>query len=250
MAATGFEFRPRPLPVVATLVLLPLLLGLGVWQLERAEEKRLLLDRWQAAAERAPVSLDRAVNGEAPRFTPVKARGQYDGGHQFLVDNRIRDNRPGFHVLTPLRLEGSGRAVLVNRGWVPMGRSRQDLPRPEVPAGTVAIRGSLVTPPESGIRLGPADTGEAWPRVVQYVVPDRVSGQLGYPVLDRVVRLGPDAPGALPRDWGEAPPVPFGPERHVGYAVQWFALAATLVVIFGVVNWRRKGGARGNREPV
>ena len=101
-------------------------------------------------------------------------------------------------------------------------------------------------PPETGIRLGPADTGEAWPRVVQYVVPDRVSEQLGYPVLDRVIRLGPEAPGALPRDWGEQPPVPFGPQRHVGYAVQWFALAATLLVIFVVVNWRRKGGARGS----
>jgi surfeit locus 1 family protein len=230
---------------VATAVLFPALVGLGVWQLERAEEKRALVAQWQAAAEDAPQPLAQAVaDGNPARFAPVTARGRYDAGHQLLLDNRIHGNRPGFQVLTPLRLEGADRAVLVNRGWVPMGASRRDLPALPTPAGPVRIRGALVAPPENGIRLGAADAGRGeWPKVVQYVVPERVADQLGYPVMDRVVRLAPEAEGGFVRDWGEAPPVPFGPERHVGYAVQWFALAATLVAIFVAVNLRRKGRA-------
>jgi len=242
-----FEFRPRLLPVVAGLLLLPLLVGLGLWQLERAEDKRKLVAQWQAAQEQEPVPLVQARRGGAGRFTPVTVRGRYDARHQFLLDNRIRDNRPGFHVLTPLRLAGREQAVLVNRGWVPLGRSRQELPALPTPEGEVRVRGGWVPPPATGIRLGPPDTGGSdWPRVVQYVVPERVSRQLGYPVLGRVVRLAPGAAGGFPREWGAEPPVPFGPERHVGYAVQWFALAATLVVIFGVVNWRRRGEAHGD----
>lgn len=240
----AFEFRPGWVPTGVTAVLLALLSGLGVWQLERAEVKRSLLDQWQKRRTADPVPLAQALDGGAPRFTPVAAKGRFDGKHQYLLDNRIRNNRPGFHVLTPLKLAGSEAAILVNRGWVAMGEGRSDLPELPVPEGTVRITGSLAPPPQTGIRLGAPDAGQAsWPRVVQYMVPERMTEQLGYPVKAQVVRLDAKAPGGFERDWGA--PVPFGPERHLGYAVHWFGLAIALLVIYLVVNFKRRTPAHG-----
>ncbi|MFP4561169.1 MAG: SURF1 family protein [Thiohalorhabdus sp.] len=230
------EFRPRPVPALATLVLLPILLALGVWQLDRAEQKRDLLASWETAKEGAPRPLSRAQEGkDSAGFSRVAAEGRYDGSRQFLLDNRIRDGRPGFQVLTPLRLEDREGAVLVNRGWVPMGKDRQPLRDLTVPQEPQRVQGLLADAPGVGLRLGPPDTGSGdWPRVVQYVAPERMADQLGYPVMGRVLQLGEGQPNGYRRDW-EAP-VSFGPQRHVGYAVQWFALAAALVTIFLVVN--------------
>jgi surfeit locus 1 family protein len=240
----AYEFRPGWVPTGATLVLLALLIGLGVWQLQRAELKRELLEQWQQRRTADPVPLAEALDGGAPRFTPVAARGRFDGERQFLLDNRIRNNRPGFHVLTPLKLAGSDAAILVNRGWVAMGEGRGDLPELPIPQGPVRITGSLAPPPQTGIRLGAPDSGrDDWPKVVQYMVPERMADQLGYPVKPRVIRLDPEAPAGFERDWGA--PVPFGPERHIGYAVQWFGLAIALLVIYLVVNIKRRTPAHG-----
>ena len=238
------DFRPGWLPSLVTLALLVLLTGLGFWQLDRAEDKRALLAQWQARRDAPPRALARVLAGEAARFTPVAARGRFDSEHQYLLDNRIRNNRPGYQVLTPLKLADGEGAVLVNRGWVPMGRGRSDLPQLPAPEGAVRVTGSLAPPPQTGMRLGPPDPGrDRWPKVIQYMAPGRVAEQLGYPVRDRVIRLDPEAPHGFERDWGA--PVPFGPERHVGYAVQWFALAGALLVIYLAVNTKRRRQADG-----
>jgi len=244
MKLGAFEFRPGWVPTLVTLPLLAFLVGLGMWQLDRAEQKRSLLEQWQDRRDDPPAALEAVLAGEAKRFSRVVARGRFDGEHQFLLDNRIRDNRPGFHVLTPLKLaEGEG-AILVNRGWAPMGKGRSDLPELPVPEGPVQVVGGLAPPPQTGIRMGPPDPGKGnWPKVVQHVDPERVSRQLGYPVRSRVIRLDPSAPGGFERDWGK--PVPFGPKRHLGYAFQWFALAATLLVIYGAVNTKRRKSTDG-----
>ncbi|MFA9459334.1 SURF1 family protein [Thiohalorhabdus sp. Cl-TMA] len=237
-----YEFRPRLLPALVTLALLPALLALGFWQLDRAEQKRALLAQWEAGKRAAPSALSElGATGSKDadtRFRRVRAKGQYDQAHQFLLDNQIREGRAGFQVLTPLRLAGREKAVLINRGWVPMGASRRDLPDLPAPEGEQQLRGILTDPPSVGIRLGEADTGgNDWPKVVQYVAPERIQKQLGYPVMERVIQLGRNQPHGFERDW-EAP-VHFGPQRHVGYAVQWFGLAAALLAIFLVVNTKR-----------
>lgn len=239
MRLGAVEFRPGALPTLVTVVLFAGLVGLGLWQLSRAEQKEALLAQWQARRDGPPQPLAKVLAGEAARFTPVAASGRFDPSHQFLLDNRIRNQRAGFHVLTPLRLAGSERAILVNRGWVPMGDGRSDLPEIPAPKGPVRITGSLAPPPQTGIRLGAPDPGQGrWPKVIQHMEPARVGEQLAYPVASRVIRLDPGSPHGFERDWG--PPVRFGPDRHIGYAVQWFALAAALLVIYLVVNCKRE----------
>ncbi|HKJ87472.1 MAG TPA: SURF1 family protein [Gammaproteobacteria bacterium] len=234
-----FDFRPRTLPTLVTLVLFPVLLSLGFWQLDRAQQKRDLIAQWQESKHEAPRPLAEVdKDGSSKKFFKVQAKGRYDRDHQFLLDNQVRDGRPGFQVLTPLKLAGRDKAVLVERGWLPMGKSRQDLPHPPTPEKAVRIQGFLADPPSVGIRLGPPDPGQGkWPKVVQYVKAGRIGKQLGYPVMGRVIRLAQGQPYGFRRHWSA--PVHFGPQRHIGYAVQWFALAAALVTIYLVVNTKR-----------
>ena len=219
---------------------LALLLGLGFWQLDRAEQKRRLLADYASRAGTEPVRLSGGVVLDASlRYQPAEASGRYDGAHQFLLDNKVYRGRAGYQVLTPLRLAGCDCAVLVNRGWVAQGRTRQDLPAIEVAAGERRVRGILYFPPDEVFVLGEGeDRAPGWPKVLQRIRLDLQAGQLGYALLPAILLLDPDAPDGYVRDWR---PVVFGPERHVGYAVQWFSLAAALVILVTLAACRRSG---------
>lgn len=247
MPIAGFQFRPRLVPTLAFAIVLPLLLALGFWQLDRAEQKRAALAA-RAEASREPVL---ELNGTAAslaehRYRRARATGRYDGERQFLLDNQVQDGRAGYRILTPLRLDGSGRAVLVDRGWVPVGPDRSQLPELPVDEAPHTVTGRIARGPVVGIRLGePAAEDRGWPRRVQYLEHDYFERVLPYPVADYLLREGPLEGGPVaaraPRDGWR-----FGPERHEGYAVQWFAMALALTVIWVSVNTRRN--ARGSDE--
>ncbi|MFO1429597.1 MAG: SURF1 family protein [Candidatus Competibacteraceae bacterium] len=234
-----FTFKPALVPSLVTVVLLPILLSLGFWQLRRAHEKEALQMAFQAAvnASYTPIA-DLDPTAPETRYRGVIAPGRYDADHQILLDNQIQDGQPGYQVFTPLRPAGQTAAILVARGWVPLGPSRRQLPDLQVTTTPVTVRGRLSQPPSPGLRLAEPVGADSWPHVVQYIDYERLAQALGYPLLPVVLLLDPAAENGYRRDWrpqlGE-----FGPERHVGYAVQWFALAATLIVIYFVVNIKR-----------
>ncbi len=233
-----FEFRPERVPTVATVLLLALLLWLGFWQLERAAQKAAWVEQHGANVGDVPLQLNAEVAAlDDFRFRTVLATGRYLGARQILLDNQVHEGQVGYHVYTPFHLEAEKAVILVNRGWVPLGVTRDVLPQIPVATDRRTITGMLNRPPSVGIRLqAPAST--AWPRVVQYVDPEALGASLGYKTLPRVVWLDPSEPNGFVREWKI---VAFGPERHRGYAVQWFALAAALVIIYFVVNIRRVG---------
>lgn len=234
-----FLFRPRLVPSLAVLALLPLLLGLGVWQLDRAEQKREMMRSQEAGGQSATLDLNEALPPyEAAEHRRAVARGRYDADRQFLLDNQVRDGRAGYHVITPLRLDGRQGAILVDRGWVPAPVKREKLPDVAVADGPRTVRGQIGDGPSVGIRMGEAATGSRWPRRVAYMDYAYMDEALPYPLQARyLIELAPSAPNGYVREWRR---VEFGPERHVGYAVQWFALAGALVVIYLVVNTKRK----------
>jgi len=240
MGIAGFEFRPRLVPTLAFAIVLPLLIALGFWQLDRAAQKHTALAA-RAEASRAPVlELNAGVGSLAEhRYRRARATGRYDGERQFLLDNQVQNGRVGYRILTPLRLEGSRRAVLVDRGWVPVGADRSELPEIPVGEGRRTVTGRIARGPSVGIRLGEPAADSAWPRRVQYLEYDYFEQVLPYPVADYLLREGsvnggPVAARAVRDAWR------FGPERHEGYAVQWFAMALALTVIWVSVNTRRK----------
>ena len=237
-----FRFEPTLLPTLAMIVLLTLFMSLGFWQLSRAGEKRDLIgmfeSRMNAAALTAP-EIGEGVDIDALRYRHVRFQGAYLPARQFLLDNRVHDRRAGFEVLTPFRLT-DGRVVLVNRGWVPLGASRDELPEVGIAGAATVIEGWLYAPFEKAYSLGGMDDATAgWPRIVQYLDFDQMGARLGAPLLPVTVRLSESATAGYVRDWSV---VPMTPAKHIAYAVQWFGLALAVLVLYLVLNVKRRSG--------
>ncbi|MEE8427883.1 MAG: SURF1 family protein [Gammaproteobacteria bacterium] len=234
-----FEFQPRLLATLATGVGLVLFFVLGQWQLERATQKQELVDAYAQRTREAPVQIDtRSRSWQAYRYRQATVRGRYDLERQLLLDNRTYRGQAGYHVLTPLRITGSEVALLVNRGWVPVGKSRAWLPVLPGPAGTVLARGIIDLPPEQVFRLGPdAEHDASWPDVIQALETEQVAKLLGYSSLPIVLLLDVDEEDGFVRDW--KPVYGIGPDKHRAYAVQWFLFALILFGIYVGVHTRR-----------
>lgn len=232
-------FAPRPFTTLLTTVLIAMLVSLGRWQLQRAAEKRVLFDSFAAGSD-ATRSID-LQTPKVPRYSQVEAEGHYDDTRQVLIDNMVHAERAGYFVITPFALQGGG-WVLVNRGWVPLGRSRAERPAIPVAADTRRIRGRADNLPSPGIQMGtPAAPAPPYPVVANFPTRSEVAKLLKEsswtPAADLIL-LDPKEPEGYVRDWS-APGFP--PMRHIGYAVQWFGLAAALLVIYIVTNFRRAG---------
>jgi surfeit locus 1 family protein len=239
MRFAGFEFRPGLWPTLVTLLLLPMLVGLGLWQLERAAWKQGLVDVHEASTQLAPVGLDWLLeSGEPATFRPVRLRGQYDLAHQLLLDNRTYRGHAGYHVLTPLQLADGQSVVLVNRGWVPTGLDRAVLPELPGPAGPVVIEAVTSLPPEKLFRLGDVEErNEDWPKVVQQRDLARLEQLLGTRLLPVILLLDESNEHGFVREW--QPVYGVTPDKHRAYAMQWFTLALVLVLIYIGVNSKR-----------
>ena len=234
-------FAPSLVPTVVYLVLLVVLVSLGQWQLDRAEQKRAVLAE-RAAATKAPVISvnDQTTTLARHEYRRATAIGRFDTEHQFLLDNRVQDGRIGYRVMTPLRLEGRETAVLVDRGFIPIAGSRQTLPTLPSVEPEARVSGRISAGPSVGMRLGEAADGtNQWPRRLQYIDFDYMDATLDYSLSDYLLVEGSLATDAVARR-GERDAWRFGPARHEGYAVQWFSLAAALTLIWLVVNTRRQ----------
>ncbi|MBS0376202.1 MAG: SURF1 family protein [Proteobacteria bacterium] len=227
------RFAPRLVPTVAMLALGALCVALGQWQLGRAAEKRALAAEF-ARGDAAPVALPPVPDGA--RYARVAVSGRYLAARQFLLDNMTHEGQAGYRVLTPLESDG-GTLVLVDRGWLPVGANRALLPPVAVGEAPRRVTGRLDRLPRAGIELA-ATAERGWPRRVSYPRLAELEAALGRPLYPAIVLLDPTAADGYVRDW--QPPAP-GPERHLGYALQWFAFAATLVACWFVVSLRPPG---------
>src|SRR5580704_2238274 len=213
-----------------------MLVALGRWQPDRAAEKRVLFGSFATPSVAAqPLDLR---SGQVPRYSYVAAVGSYDETRQVLIDNMVEGERAGYFVITPFALQGGG-WVLVNRGWVPLGKSRADRPAIPVAGDLRSIRGRADNLPSPGIQMGvPAPLAQPFPVVAAYPKREEVARLLKEPdwtsATDSIL-LDAAEPDGYVRNW--APPG-FPPMRHIGYAVQWFGLALALVVIYVVTNFR------------
>ncbi|HHX81904.1 MAG TPA: SURF1 family protein [Pseudomonadaceae bacterium] len=222
------------------LLMLPLLLRLGFWQLAREDEKRALQEMYEARLAQVPESLEEAAERSDMQYLPVLIQGSYDNERYFLLDNRIHRGRVGYEVISPFTTV-SGGVVFVNRGWIAATGDRQQLPEPAAVNGVVTIDGLVHVPLGDALILGESEPGEGWPKVVQEVeVPmlarlwEVAEGGMLFPYS---VRLGPQTAGVLERNWTL---ISTSPEKHRGYAVQWFAMALALVLLYGYYSCRHR----------
>lgn len=214
-----------------TLIALPILISLGIWQWSRAAEKRELENRYAHLQAQPPVTLTAASLNELPDYQRVTVQGHFDNEHTWLLDNKQRQGRVGYEVVTPFVLN-DGQRLLVNRGWLAAGKTRAQLPVIDQVKGEVTLFAELVSVVKHPL-LDARTTRQDWPRVVMAIDITDMSQQLNQELLHRYLRLDESSTGALITDWQA---VNMSPEKHMGYAFQWFGLAAALVIWFVFAN--------------
>jgi len=202
----GYSFHPRGWALALAAAGCAAFIALGNWQSRRADEKRA-----------------------AARAEHVTVTGQFVPERTVLLGNRLRRGRPGYEVVTPLRVAGSQRHVLVNRGWLPAVSSD---PQIRTPAGEVRIEGIALERLPHVLEAGAPSKG----RVRQNLERAAFAAETGLQIEPPVIEQLSPADDGLSRDW---PRAEFGPERHQSYALQWYSLAALSVALFVILSFRR-----------
>lgn len=210
-------------------------IALGNWQARRAEEKRALGARLEQEMRSAPAELPAGVvNAAQFVLKHVAASGHFVPEHTVYLDNKLRRGRPGYEVVTPLRLNGI--SVLVNRGWVPAGSSRDALPEVPTPPGRVRIAGLALERLPRVLEAGRA----AGAKVRQNLDVDAFAQETGLQLQPIVIEQHSALADGLARDW---PRPDAGIEKHEVYSLQWYSLAGLALVLFIVLSFRRVGAA-------
>ena len=234
-ATQAHSRRPALVPTLAAVLVVTLCTTAGFWQRDRMQQKIALRAALDAAAAQPAVALPATTDWARWRYRPVTVTGTFDAAHQIIIDNRVRAGRAGFAVVTPLAL-ADRRTVLVDRGWIPAGPSRRDLPKVPPPAGVVTVTGRLNMPPASYLELAP-DTaaGPIW----QNLDLARAEREFDTPLVPVIVeQTKPAGPGDdLLR---ERPAPDFGVNTHRMYMVQWFIFATMAAGLWLWFTFRRR----------
>ncbi len=227
--------KPLPawLPLVVGLSLVIQFAGLGAWQISRGLEKRATQFAYQDET-----SFRAWRDGmEVRSFQRLKVTGVYDDAHQIVLDNIIINSRYGHYVITPLEMGADTPLLLVNRGWLERVSDGFDIDRLVLPDGEITIRGRAGSLPKAGYKMGDAiATKQQWPMHAVYPSGEEVSGALGRDIQPFVLLMEHDESNGFLRHWV---PSEFGPGKHFGYALQWFAMGAVLLALL-VWNYHKK----------
>jgi surfeit locus 1 family protein len=221
-------------PTLAALAGIAITVALGNWQLDRGNEKSALAGRILATSRDAPIALPAAeIRVDDVAWQRVEVRGRFEPKYMVFIDNRVLHGVAGYQVVMPLMIGDSGRYVLVNRGWVAGTNSRATLPQITTPAQALRVVGLATVPSQRYLELSSkVAEGNVW----QNLTLERYRAAVSIPIQPVVIQQENDVDDGLKREWS-APDL--GVDKHYGYAFQWFALAAA-ILIFRVVCHVRK----------
>jgi len=224
---------PSWLPLVVGALLVVQFAGLGAWQISRGLEKRASqhlfhnetgFTTWQHGMEVRP-------------YQRLKASGRFDVDHQLLLENIIVNSRYGYYVITPLIGLSGEPVLLVNRGWIEKTANPADLSRLDLPSNRLTVRGRAGSLPRAGMKMGTAiNVEDDWPKGAVYPSNEEVAAALGTEVQPFVLLMDHEEEHGFYRHWV---PTEFGPGKHFGYALQWFAMGAVLSGLL-IWNYRKK----------
>ena len=237
-------FRPRLWPTVFTVPAVLLMIGLGVWQLQRLAWKTDIIDTFEARVAAAPIDAPAEIDDiERWRFVRVGPTGRFLHDRELQITGKPYKGTAGFHVITPF-VTPEGLTVFVNRGWVPEDRRRpEDRPETLIPP-PVTIDGIIR---EAGVKGRFVPENEPHNDVWFTVRPDPMAKHLGLegPIANYYIDEFEEGPRPTA--------LPFGAEReitvrneHLQYAITWFLLAITLAAVY--VVWHRQADQKEAAE--
>lgn len=228
-------FKPGIIPTIVFLLILPVLLRLGFWQLDRAEEKRELIALFEQQNKQGPLLIkDKIKLDEKLNYRSATVSGKYILDKQIFIDNKIYQGKTGVHVMTPLKLKGSEYSILVNRGWAPMAIDRLTLPTIKTTKALVDLKGKLKISTKKPFTVGQQfQSNQGWPALMQWVSLSEIEKASELKLLPYIFLLDEKEKSGYVINWK---PVVMQPEKSTSYAIQWFSLAFALVIIYIVVN--------------
>ncbi|PWQ98942.1 SURF1 family protein [Leucothrix arctica] len=240
MARFNFVFKPALIPSLAFLVVFPVLIMLGNWQLNRADEKRGIEQGVVNAIAKPPLLINESdlstLKDEV--YRPARLVGRFDNGRQYLWDNKTNKGRSGYQVLTPFFLDGLQQVVMINRGWIPILGRRDEFQDIAVTEAVASIDGVIKTP-SNAIQLAERIEEDEinYPSVIQAFEPSVFATQLGVEILPIMIELSPESPQGYVREWQPY----FGKiGKHMGYAMQWFIMAFIAFFLYIKLNTKRR----------
>lgn len=222
---------------VLGLLMLPLLLRLGFWQLERAEEKQQLNSVIAQQHQLPPVTKINQYPGADLQYRKIQLQGYFDQQRYWLLDNKTRQGRVGYEVIVPF-VDSSGATILINRGWIAASPMRSEIPIVDLAKGMRRIEG-FAYQPSHNVMTGNTHAesvvkGSEWPKRIQKVDIADLYRQLNIdPKVSYLLRLETFSDAALVTQWRW---INSSPQKHQGYAVQWFAMASVLLVALLFAN--------------
>jgi surfeit locus 1 family protein len=230
------RFRSGWWPTLASTAGIALTIALGMWQLGRGREKAELAVRLEQLAHEPAINVSgRELNARDVELRRVEARGTFEPQYMVLLDNRVRRGIVGYHVVMPLKLGEGSRYVLVNRGWVAGSPDRSRLPEVKTPHERLVVRGRAVVPSRRFLELSAqVTTGRVWQNLTLERYREAVQIAIQPFVIQQENEGAPD--DGLIREWE---PLDVGLDKHYGYAFQWFALSALILIFYLITHVRR-----------
>ncbi|WP_288129027.1 SURF1 family protein [Microbulbifer sp.] len=209
---------------ILSLCLMPILLSLGFWQLDRGEEKRQMLADIDTRLAAQPQELNTLHTPQ--QYVAVRALGYYTDEY-FYLDNRIRNGKVGYEILQVF--VSKGQRWLVNRGWIAAGNDRAQLPDVDYPLAAKIITGFIYPNDDSTGAAEQQPVASAEPGARVQSLENALTDSLNLRNPQWHIRLSADSDSALVTDWRL---VNTQPERHRAYALQWFAMATALLILW------------------
>lgn len=231
------RFRSLPLAVVVLTAVI-CMISLGFWQLDRMHQKEQRLASIAQKSSEGSISLSQLDPvREDIRDYQVGFNGRADTSQIMFLDNRVENGRVGYDVIVPVH--SSEGTVLVNFGWVEAPLSRNELPGVDVESKFQHFHGRITMPGHNPVVRETLSSDATFPVVVQALDIPFIRRLTGEPLQPFVVELTAPEESAFVRNWQ---PVVMPPQKHLGYAIQWFGLAiAAAAVSYFSMNSNKKG---------
>jgi surfeit locus 1 family protein len=229
---------------LVTLLLFPLFVYLGFWQLDRANEKKLSETNATTRKSQETIFLkDLMPSPEAMaaiRYRTLQVTGTFLNEQTLLLDNQIlktnKHTAVGYQVITPFQPAGSHQLILVNRGWIPLGKNRETLPIIPPIHHPITLSGTI-NQPSNGLSLALPQKSivPEYPKRIQVIDYTKLATELKQDIYPFLLTLKPGDPSGF-----QMMPLFFklSVERHIAYAVQWFMMSLAVLIYYGVVHCR------------
>jgi surfeit locus 1 family protein len=241
----SYRFTPKLIPTLAAIVLVPFLISLGLWQLDRADQKKVIDSGVKEAQQKEALNLNAFVKNNSTNkedfsqeiYRTASLLGHYDNDHQFLLDNRTHQGKAGFHVLTPFLLKNTDKTILINRGWITYQGTRDNIPDISITQESINILGVMKQQARAIVLNNDSGENETrYPKLIQSIELVKLAKELKLELLPIVIELNKNNNTGFIREWQ---PYYGSIDKHNAYALQWFAMAGILLFLFIKLNTKK-----------